>query len=227
MKHFFAFLLFLFSKIAVAQTMPYTLVAPLNYDATKSYRVIFGWHGANLSDTQMRSFMLNLEQLTNNDSFFVYPNSLHNRWDETDLYYFDAILKDVAKSYSIDQKKIISIGYSSGAFFTNIIAARRPNVLAGVVSVAGGNSSSHSLPAMIVHGTRDEWVSYQNGYNSAWNYAQLNQCQEKPSRTAINSCVWLSGCQKPTVWCATNSTHDWPRFYGADYQILNFINSIK
>lgn len=226
MKLVFAFLLFFFSEIVLAQTRSYLIAMPKDYDTQKSYRMVIGFHGAKLSGNQMRSFMTKLEELSNQDSFFVYPESMDGFWTEKDLKFFDQIVTDMKKDYSINENKIIAIGYSNGGFFANLLARVRPGVVRGVVIVAGGNSGSVLTPAMIIHGNADRWVNYASGYYSAYNWSNINGCTEKPVWIPKNYCYYLAGCKAQTAFCSWQADHDWPRFENADQQIMDFLNSI-
>jgi poly(3-hydroxybutyrate) depolymerase len=55
-----------------------------------------------------------------------------------DLPVFDAMLEQIASNYCVDEAHVFSVGFSSGAWLTQLLGCQRGNVLRGIGTVAGG-----------------------------------------------------------------------------------------
>lgn len=81
---------------------------------------------------------------------------------ERDLRFIDEVQDRVTHEYAIDRKRRYLFGFSNGAQFAFLYAARRPGKVAALVANSGPWKSWTSMPprevpVLCVHGTRD-WV---------------------------------------------------------------------
>ena len=71
------------------------------------------------------------------------------------------LTKCIAKSYPIDDRKIVLTGFSAGGIGTWYIASRSPELYSAAIPVAGdpkGNAKDWKLPVYAIHATADEIV---------------------------------------------------------------------
>lgn len=66
--------------------------------------------------------------------------------ENKDLEYFDALLACNAAHFEIDKNRIYIGGHSAGGIFTNYVAQRRSNILAGAIPASGIFSSTSPKP---------------------------------------------------------------------------------
>jgi len=219
----------------------YILSIPKAYDYTKTHSLIISWHGLGLSGDQMqKDFVFALEEKAQGSAIFVYPDAAINGMKRSldpsgngpDVAFFDSLVKSVASSFCVDTSKIYSIGFSNGAFFTNALAQVRPNVLRGIVPIAGGGGGGVPTPALVVHSKDDSSVGIGNGFGSVKAWAEAAGCeQENYSSYPLGACTPLKGCKTAPVgfcyWGQTKpgqGTHDWPRFPKANDDIWSFLS---
>ena len=90
----------------------------------------------------------------------MFPNQNGNR----DVLFFDEVLKDLEKSYSIDAERIYLVGHSNGARFVNVLWVERADKIAAICSVAaqGGNMIRGAKPLSVwmSMGKNDPLVPY-------------------------------------------------------------------
>ncbi|MCB9230878.1 MAG: prolyl oligopeptidase family serine peptidase [Bacteroidia bacterium] len=92
------------------------------------------------------------------------PNRI---WD----YHFselDGLLEHVSKDFRVKPGAIVAIGFSLGGYGALHYAMYRPDLIRGVVSIAGGALAKSSLarllqmPVLLIHGEKDDRVNWQN-----------------------------------------------------------------
>jgi polyhydroxybutyrate depolymerase len=143
--------------------------------------VVFCWHGHGGNSAQaLRGWAFDKADTT---SILVYPQGLptvsplvdkegrRSGWQsavgdggDRDIKLFDAILADLKKERSIDDRRIYSMGHSNGAAFSYVLWQARPDVLAAVGSVAGSLTVKardlKPLPVIHVAGENDPLVRF-------------------------------------------------------------------
>jgi predicted peptidase len=138
-----------------------------------------------------------------------------------ELPYFDQVLAEVEAEYCIDKSKVFVSGYSSGAWFTGLMACNRASVIAGVGLAAGGLQLNHDpctgqTAGIIVRGTGDGGTPEAQTLALVDSLVMRNGCSKTtmpwdPGETAFNSgpCLAYQGCQAgfPVVYCAVPGGH--------------------
>ncbi len=91
-----------------------------------------------------------------------YPNSNVN-----DADFLITLIDSISNTYSINQNRIYSCGFSMGGFMTNRLACEKTNRFSAIASVAGTIGSGltacnplNKIPALHFHGTADQTVGY-------------------------------------------------------------------
>jgi len=141
--------------------------------------------------------------------------------DSPELPYFDQVLAEVEAEYCIDKSKVFVSGYSSGAWFTGLMACNRAQVLAGIGLAAGGLQLNHDpctgqTAGIVVRGTGDGGTPEAQTLALVNSLVMRNGCSMTtmpwdPGETLFNSgpCVAYQGCQAgfPVVYCAVPGGH--------------------
>ncbi|MBM4363729.1 MAG: hypothetical protein FJ104_13695 [Deltaproteobacteria bacterium] len=118
---------------------------------------MFIWHGFNqegdtfaneaVYDTRVgdwvpfdpNAFPMPLMLVTAHDTGMLPPAGLD--WDiaagGNDFTYFEGMLHCIKQSFSIDDARVYSFGFSAGAVFTNLLSARYPKLFAATISESG------------------------------------------------------------------------------------------
>jgi predicted peptidase len=138
-----------------------------------------------------------------------------------ELPYFDQVLAEVEAEYCIDKSKVFVSGYSSGAWFTGLMACNRAQVIAGIGLAAGGLQLNHDpctgqTAGIVVRGTGDNGTPEAQTLALVNSLVMRNGCSMTtmpwdPGETLFNSmpCVAYQGCQAgfPVVYCAVPGGH--------------------
>jgi polyhydroxybutyrate depolymerase len=141
--------------------------------------------------------------------------------DSPELPYFDALLSEVEDEYCIDKSKVFVSGYSSGAWFTALMACNRADVIRGVGWAAAGLQLNHapcagSLAAIVVRGVNDTGTPAAQTLAAVSDLVARDGCSTTttpwdPGEKAFDtsSCVAYQGCQAgfPVVYCAVPGGH--------------------
>lgn len=99
--------------------------------------------------------------------------------DVDDVGFFDDMLAQLTRDYSIDRARVFSTGFSNGAVMTYRLGVERPGALAGIAPVGGAlefRAPGVPIPYLGVHGALDEEVPPGGGVGSGVsNYAFNSQ----------------------------------------------------
>ena len=192
----------------------YLQVVPDNYNSRVRGNLIIQYHGYGMNPAWMRQLSGSLEKYAGDNSVFFYPASAGPAWQVMqggpDVQFFDAMVRKAARKFCIG--KVYVTGYSNGAFFVNWLTYQRRQSITAVASVAGGGSYGTAIPAAVVHGYQDSFVSFSAGNMTREGYGRDNQCTGWVP-TPPNECQRAVGCKLGEVtWCPWNGNHDWPWF---------------
>jgi polyhydroxybutyrate depolymerase len=155
-----------------------------------------------------------------------------------DLGFLRAVVDDVAKRMSIDRSRVYSIGMSNGALMSYRLACEAPDLIRGIMAVAGTDNTTQCEPKrpvsiLHVHARNDDHVNFQGGAGSATRdaskvtnfksvpdtiakWVKLNRCNPKPERVLEGrgaTCEQYTGCADNTrvKLCVTDGgAHSWP-----------------
>jgi poly(3-hydroxybutyrate) depolymerase len=213
-------------------TRSYILTLPSNYNNTRPYRLVFGFHwlGGTATDVATGRTVLTgvwayygLQQLAGNSTIFVAPQGINNGWANTngrDLTFVDDMLKQFEAGLCIDTTRIFSVGFSYGAAMTYAIACARPNVFRAVAMYSAGllsgcSGGTQPIAYLASHGVSDPVLSYSGGLSLADRFVRNNGCtMQTPPKPAVGSETHIvtnfKNCSAghPVEWIAFDGGHD-------------------
>ena len=207
--------------------------------------VVFCWHGHGGNSAQsVRGWAFDKADPT---SILIYPQGLptvsplvdkegrRSGWQsavgaegDRDIKLFDAILADLKKERSVNERRIYSMGHSNGAAFSYVLWQARPDVLAAVGSVAGSLTIKardlKPLPVIHVAGENDPLVKF------AWQQAtfaavrRFNGCTDEGKPYAkegvLEATLFPSTKGAPLVTAIHRGGHEYPK--GSSELIVRF-----
>lgn len=219
-------------------TRTFILDLPGDYDQSKAYPVLFGFHGRGFSGAEFRAESYGgLLSAAGGDAIVVHPDALgdvERAWEtesQRDIRFFDALLEAIGDGLCIDESRVFAAGHSSGGYFTNTLACARGDSLRAIAPVAGGGpfGSNGNPPdcespvsAWIAHSMTDQTVLFSNGEGSRDYWRESDECSDSFGSVAPAPCVAFEGCGPGLAvnWCVYEGGHDWPSF--AAQAIWNF-----
>lgn len=144
---------------------------------------------------------------------------------DRDLAFFDAMLEEIAGDGCIDRDRVYSTGFSNGGYFSNVLGCMRGDRLAAIAPVSGGGPSRSCeapLAALVIHGTQDTVVPYEEGLASyrSWTAAAGCGASEAPPPTG---CQIASGCRAAIQFCGFAGPHVWSP--GTSERIVEFLRT--
>ncbi|MFP6640325.1 MAG: hypothetical protein VCC04_08780 [Myxococcota bacterium] len=134
-------------------------------------------------------------------------------FDNRDLELFDRLMKEFLATGCVDPKRVFSTGFSNGGFFSNLLGCTRSPAIRAIAPVSGGiraRGCKASVPAIVVHGSRDSVVPYEDGQKTFAHWVEQNGCDSRPEIVS-KSCVAAENCGSETIFCSFNGDHRWPR----------------
>ncbi|EAW12190.1 fungal cellulose binding domain protein [Aspergillus clavatus NRRL 1] len=202
----------------------YTLTLPQNYDRSKPYKLIFGYHwlGGTMQNVAGGAYY-GVQPLSGNSAIFVAPQGLDNGWankNGDDITFNDQLVAKLTTEFCIDDSQIYSMGWSYGGSMSYALACARPDVFRGVAVMSGANLSGCSPGTKPVgyygqHGGSDDVLSISLGRQIRDTFVKDNQCTpQNPSEPAKGSGKHIktvySGCSTdhPVWWIAFDGPHE-------------------
>lgn len=141
----------------------------------------------------------------------IFPNENQNR----DVRFFDEVLKQIKKKYSIDENRIFVAGHSNGARFVNILWVERGSVLAGIISVSaqGGRmiEGAKTVSVWMSMGKNDPLVPYQSQAQSIPIVKNILKTDEKSVQTVADCKIYKGINNTELVVQERNAGHEFPK----------------
>ena len=163
----------------------YLVHVPKSYDDTKPTPVVLAFHGGGSHAEQMVR-LCGLNEKADKEGFIaVYPSgtgrlprmltwnggnccgyAMQNKVD--DVAFVRALLDELTKIATIDQKRIYATGMSNGAIISYRLASELSDRIAAIAPVAGPMGTETCSPkrpvsVMHFHGTDDEFAAFKGG----------------------------------------------------------------
>ncbi|MCP2245926.1 ricin-type beta-trefoil lectin domain protein [Lentzea aerocolonigenes] len=205
----------------------FILSIPDNYDNTRQYRLVFGfhWYGGTAeqvagggSDGDVYAHY-GLRRLANNSTIFVAPQGLNNGWANSggeDVRFVDDMISRIGGDLCVDTAQVFALGFSYGAGMSVALACARPTVFRAIVSIAGGEISGCAggtapVAFMGIHGLGDN-IAGGRALRDRWvrNNGCTPQNAPEPARGSnTHITTYYSGCKTgyPVVWAPFDGGH--------------------
>jgi len=151
-----------------AEPREFELVAPSSYDASKSYPLMFVYHGFGGTPEGMLDQVGFRARADLDDVIIVAPQGLESgngaTWNiatpagpNADVALFDDLVKCVSESFSVDDQRVYVTGMSNGGLMTGTLIAERSDVIAAAAPFSGGISTpyvktSNQPPTLVTYG---------------------------------------------------------------------------
>ena len=197
-------------EVSFGGARPFKLFVPSTYNASFRAPLILALHGFAQSGAKFEKY-LNLTPVAEaRGILYVHPDGSADKtgtrfWNATpeccdfhspkvnDDSYLMSIIDEVSKKYAVDPERIYIIGHSNGGFMANRMACMHADVIAAVVSLAGGSFGKTSLckptspiNVLEIWGTKD--VTYKGNHimgkyiagaaKTAATWAAINHCSK-------------------------------------------------
>jgi poly(3-hydroxybutyrate) depolymerase len=209
----------------------FTLALPSGYDPNRRYPVIFSWHG--LGGAMGNYYQLNSSARAGDSALHLSPQGLDNAngdgagwWntDGRDLAFVDALIAWTEGSFCVDDARLFSVGFSSGAMFSHLLACERGGEFRAIAPIAGSFYDYYGLgaapycknpvPVLGIHGSADDRVPLADGERARDVWVQRNGCAPEAGAAEPEGCVLYQGCTTgyPVEWCTHDGTHMVPSF---------------
>jgi predicted esterase len=216
-------------------TRGFALRLPDNYDKSKPYPLIFGfhWNGGNSAQVDNGGgngywwSYYGLQRKSNNSAIFVAPDGLGAGWANTggrDLKFVDDMVKLIEDNYCVDTTHIITSGFSYGGGMSYELACARAKVFRAAVIYEGGQLSgcdggNDPIALWQTQGLTDTTVSMSLATPIRDRFVRNNGCtQQNPPQppqpppylsSGGHVCTNYAGCSPghPVRWCVHQSGH--------------------
>lgn len=204
----------------------YATFVPDTYDAKRAFPVVFVFHGDGGTGAGTRK-ALKLEAEAAGEAIFVYPDGEEKTWHfdsadalKVDVAFVDALAAKVTKSHCSDTKRLFAVGFSRGAYFTNLLGCIAKTPFRAVVAHAGGGPFGYDgtgtsftadgklvcplspTPAALqVIGSADGLLGDAKKARDHWQ--RVNDCTATSKPFAPSPCVAYDGCAaaRPEIYC--------------------------
>lgn len=179
----------------------YLVHLPPNYDGREPLPVVLALHGGGgRAESQRKQSQMNAEA-DKRGYIVVYPDGTGRlkllTWNAgsccgyavkknvDDVGYINALIDELARNYSIDQKRVYATGLSNGGMMCYRLACELSNRIAAIAPVAAdlgvdGPRPKRQVPILHIHGLRDNNVVFEGGVGS-------NQYQPVPHRSIADT----------------------------------------
>jgi poly(3-hydroxybutyrate) depolymerase len=189
----------------------YLLAVPPEYDASRPYPLVFGFHGSGGDREQLRGYM-NVEAPAAGQAIFIYPEGLvvndgATGWElsneSDDLTFVDTLLAQYESELCIDEKRVFATGHSFGGCMSNTVGCYRGTEFRAIAPVAGcsgggrNTTCSGRIASLQIHSPKDTSTDYGGAIGACTRYLRANTCDEMPAC----GCHYVDGLEDPSDEC--------------------------
>jgi poly(3-hydroxybutyrate) depolymerase len=213
------------------QNRSFILRIPNNYDNTRQYRLIFGfhWYGGTAGDVDSGGSdgynwsyygLRRLADNADNSAIFVAPQGNGNGWANPggqDVTFTDDMIRRIENDLCVDTAQRFALGFSYGGAMSYALACARATTFRAVAVYSGAGLSGCSggtqpVAYMGIHGISD---NIGGGRGLRDTFVRNNGCTpQNPPEPAQGSLTHIvtaySGCRAgyPVAWAAFDGGHD-------------------
>jgi poly(3-hydroxybutyrate) depolymerase len=209
---------------------------PMNYDASKPYKLVFAWHGLGGSAMQIAGGFgggwYGLATRSMDSTIFIAGQGLPTGADATggagwpnsggrDVAFVRKLVDWANTNYCIDTSRVFSVGMSYGGIMSNTLGCEMGDVFRAIAPIAGsgprafgGRMCTGQVAAWLAHGNMDTVVTFASGQASRDHWVMANHCQATTMPVGPDACVAYDGCDAghPVHWCEFSGGHTVPQF---------------
>ncbi|HEY5962321.1 MAG TPA: hypothetical protein VIV60_37450, partial [Polyangiaceae bacterium] len=217
------------------QSRGFAMRLPDNYDNTKPYWLIFGfhWNGGNSAEVDSGGgngywwSYYGLQRKSGNNAIFVAPDGIGAGWANSggrDLTFTDDMVKLIEENYCVDTSNIITTGFSYGGGMSYEIACARAKVFRAAViyegaQLSGCDGGNDPIALWQTVGLTDTTCGMNLATPIRDRFVKNNGCtaQDPPQPPKPGSylnpgghiCTDYAGCSSghPVRWCVSQSGH--------------------
>ncbi|HYQ15025.1 MAG TPA: hypothetical protein VEQ58_04695 [Polyangiaceae bacterium] len=215
---------------------------PSDYDGTKPFPVLLGFHGCGGDNRGTDRNSTEYIKLTKGTAFETsYVRAVPVSSDSggcwtynTDISRVTKMYDDLTANYCVDTNHVFATGHSSGAqFIVQILTKKNDAAHFNFKAVAPTAASDYGAlagptPVMYIQGKMDS-VRGEDGSKTVARFVAANGCAStsKPldvgscqsgSTTVAPGCINYDSCTVPTVWCSHND----PAYSGTSHGVPCF-----
>jgi poly(3-hydroxybutyrate) depolymerase len=201
----------------------FILRLPSNYDNSRQYRLIFGFHwlGGTANNVASGDYY-GLGALSNNSAIFVAPQGIDNGWPNPggrDVTFTDDMVSRITGDLCVDTTQLYSLGFSYGGGMSYALACARANVFRAVAIYSGGvisgcSGGTQPIGYLQAHGLGDNVLGISGARSMRDRFAGNNGCAaasppEPAAGSGTHTSFAYSGCRSgyPVEWHAFDGGH--------------------
>ncbi|MBS2014456.1 MAG: hypothetical protein JST00_16340 [Deltaproteobacteria bacterium] len=178
---------------------------PNNYDETKTYPVVFMFHGLGADGPAFASWF-EMQKYVEGEAFVVYGSAatVGGSWQpgaQTELDYFDQVVARLGTEYCINPSRLLAFGFSWGGSMASALACKRAGhikaLAIGAGSWGGGLTGCGRLPVIHANRTADTNETIAMGMSTAKKWAAYNKCGTTTTPQPTMNCASWDGCKAP------------------------------
>ena len=169
-----------------------------------------------------------------------------------DVGYIASLIEEAKSRYAVNEQKVYLFSHSNGGFLSYRIACERPELITGLMSLAGSTfmseevcNPSEAVTILQVHGTQDQTISYTGhapyypgAEETVERWSRLNGCSSRKStqesfdldsglagdETTVTSWTDCTDGAEVELWTINNGAHI-PGIFGGSFtqRVLDFL----
>jgi poly(3-hydroxybutyrate) depolymerase len=190
----------------------YVLRVPMDYDNTRPYRLMLGFHGANGRGADVAPSYFGLWDLADGSTIFAAPDAVGGLWNASrDTTLVTDLVKQLTDDLCIDTSKIGIEGFSQGGAMVWTLACALPGTFNVAVVHSGGGlpmpRTCEPIPFFSALGTDGSGQDMSSDYFAMTNGCTVESLPLAP--TGGHACTNYEGCTAgyPTRWCDYDAGH--------------------
>jgi len=182
--------------------------APSSDKPGEKHPLIFGFHGhgGNMNHASKGMHFQDLWP----EAIVVYPQGLPSPtprdpegnapgWQidagqngDRDLKFFDTMLSDLKKKYTVDGSKVFTVGFSNGSAFSYLLWAKRAKDLAAIGICAGRMTStpSDARPLIAIAGQSDKLIPFSEQEDTLARARKVDHTDDTPQSCGTNCSLY-------------------------------------